>query len=41
MKKTFEQPVVECQIIADEIMLDLSSFINSFSAVEDDTAIAD
>lgn len=41
MKKTFEQPIVEVQIIADQIMFDLSSLLNSIFATEGDDAIAD
>ena len=41
MKKTFEQPIVEVQIIADQIMFDLSSLTNSIFAAEGDDAIAD
>lgn len=41
MKKTFEQPIVEVQIIADQIMFDLSGLVNSIFAAEGDSAIAD
>lgn len=41
MKKTFEQPIVEIQVIADQIMFDLSSLTNSIFAATDDNAIAD
>ena len=41
MKKTFEQPIIEIQVIADQIMFDLSSLANSFFATEDDDAIPD
>ena len=39
MKKLFEKPIIEVQVIADQIMLDASSFAINFA--EDDNAIVD